>query len=426
MKLKNKIKNASTLGIENFVRMISGVFIFWLVLENFGGQQLALLATSIGFFTILHFLSRGGLDGNIVPIMLANAESAEKKISNAIVIRLALYLAILMSLLVLLILTNILDFKFGPNFSLEIIIILFFSSAFLPFDLIIFKYQAEQEAYKISIYRTGVMLAFALLKILAVIFGSSVYTLVPIYFLENTTLGLVYILVYAKNFTVLKLFSKVNREVWLLVTKSWPLLVSGLVSVINTKVDFFVVGALVESETSGIYAFSSRVFEGCIVLGTISSILLYPAIIKLSEVHDKSLGIMEKNYPIVIILFLLGLLPFSFFLMIPESLGVYILSDNWAEFSGILTFHLLALPFVMIAMYSSRFYVAGGNQMIWMLLMLLTLSVNFVFSRIMFFSLGSSFVALSPVISFALLAFFLDFLTKEGRSIAKAKWALST
>ena len=78
----------------------------------------------------------------------------------------------------------------------------------------------------------------------------------------------------------------VSKKISLNILKeSWPLIIAGVASIINTRIDQIYIGSMLSSSVLGNYSAAAKISEFWLVLPTILNIVFYPILINLRSLN---------------------------------------------------------------------------------------------------------------------------------------------
>lgn len=275
-------KNSGALFFESIARMGSGFVVAVLLARQYGPDGLGLITTATASVTIFMGFSALGLSGVLVREL---AEKIDKRGTVLLTITLAKLVA--GTILLAVMLASLALFAKDPQL---VTLSLIMGSGFLfsSLDTVDSLYNARIEFTRLVALRLGALAASTVVKVLAITLGWG---------LEFVAVG------YALDYALLYLvptFDFVTRrrgglrdgatplkwdagELKALLSRSWPVLVSGGFAQINLRIDALIILALSSVTSVGIYSAASRLSEAWSVLAMAIVTAAFPGLVRLAR-----------------------------------------------------------------------------------------------------------------------------------------------
>lgn len=266
--------NISWLLAQNAVKLIFGLTVSLYLANYLGPEDFGVYSFGISVLSILLLFTNLGID----PILIR--ELVENKINKMNLLGSSFTIKLLGGLLGFLIM-GLLSYYHGFNSKLGLVFLLMSPIPLLKSLNIINSYFQSLKENKYP----------ALSNIISIIIGSS---LILILIKQNFELGyfaLAYtfecilliaslIYFYTSNNALRKW--EVSKKTSLKILKeSWPLIIAGAASIINTRIDQVYIGSMLSSSVLGNYSAAAKVSEFWLILPTVLSTVFYPILIDL-------------------------------------------------------------------------------------------------------------------------------------------------
>ena len=348
---KSTIKNLSWLVIYRVFTMVIGVFVTALVARNFGPELYGKFNYALSFVVLFSAFSTLGLETLAVKALI------DKEYDEGTI----LFTSFLMRLfggIILIIMTYLLIIIIEPNDkSLHyLVVILSLSMVFKSFEVIEYWIEAHQKAKLSSIIRMISYVIFAILRIILVIWGGTLFQLSFIYLVNTIIIGIGLSFGYFINKKYkIKWKISINFAKNML-RKSSFIILSGLMVTIYMQIDKVMLGALMASNSEvGIYSVAVSVSQMWYFVPIAVITSFKPVVMKAKKEsaysYKKSLRIMYS------IITWIGII-FGFFIMLFSAPIVNVLFG--ADYSR-------AANVLSVTVWSGTFALLGTASSIWMI-----------------------------------------------------------
>ncbi len=242
----------------------------------------------INFVGLFGFVSSLGIES------IANREIVKNHEQKDLIVGTSFYLKIFGSICAVLSIFIISKLTTSEPVTLLLIMLYSFNYIFSAFNVIDIYFQSQaMSKYSSLIYiSTGVL--SATLKILVIFFHSGIIWLVLISLLESviTAVGLVYIFIVKGH--SLKKWGFNNKIARVILSDSWPIMISSVAWMIYMKIDQVMVKNMLGNEQAGVYAVAAKLSEFWYFVPSYICMSIFPAIINAKktsiELYEKRLS----------------------------------------------------------------------------------------------------------------------------------------
>jgi len=266
--------NVSWLLAQNAIKLIFGLTASLYLAKYLGPEDFGIYSFVISILSILLLFTNLGID----PILIR--ELVNKKINSVTLMGSSFALTLSGGVLGFL-LMGLLGYYYGFNSKIGIVI--FFMSPILllkSLNIINSYFQSSKE----NKYP-------ALSNIISIIIGSSLILILIKLNFELEYFALIYsfecilliaslIYFYTSN-NVLRKWEVSKKTSLNILKESWPLIIAGAASIINTRIDHVYIGSMLSSSVLGNYSAAAKVSEFWLILPTVLSTVFYPILIDL-------------------------------------------------------------------------------------------------------------------------------------------------
>lgn len=268
--------NISWLLLQNAVKLIFGLTISLYLAKYLGPEDFGIYSFAISILSILLIFTNLGID----PILIR--ELVDDKINKANLLGSSLGIKFLGGIIGFISMILI-GLYYGFSSKTGVVIVIMAPVLIIKSLSIINSYfQSNKENKYPSIANIISIIFGSALIFIAINLNFELESFALIYFIECAILTIGLIFYYSKerkisNFVVSKGTSlNILRE-------SWPLIIAGLASIINTRIDQVYIGSMLSADVLGNYSAAAKISEFWLVLPTILNIVFYPILIKLKS-----------------------------------------------------------------------------------------------------------------------------------------------
>lgn len=274
-------KNTSWLFGEKILRMVVGLFVGIWVARYLGPEQFGLFSYAQSFVGLFAAIAGLGLDGIIV------RELVKDPSKQAILLGTAFRLKLIGALLVLIALAVAVKLSHQDSLTTLLIFIIASATVFQSFNVIDFFFQAKVLSKYIVYANIISLLISSVVKIALILNNAPLIAFAGVIAFDSLVLmlGFVYVFQRHSKLNIKKLqFSKIMAID--LLKDSWPLILAGVASLINMRIDQVFLGSMLDNTVVGNYAVSVRIAEIWFVLPGVIGASIYPAIISAKNVSE--------------------------------------------------------------------------------------------------------------------------------------------
>lgn len=401
---KKYFKNTSWLFTEKILRILIAFIVTVLVVRYLGPEQFGLLSYAISFYGLFSAIAVLGLEGISIRELVKHPESRDTILGSVFLLR-------LLGGLVTIIFIALILFISSERTDISILILIISASAiFQSFSVIDYYFRAEVKA-KYSVY---VMMASVLftstLKILLIILEAPLIYFAIVFSAEFFTAAAGFLLVYKYN--KLKIIKwKFRSEMAMnLLKDSWPLILSGLVIAIYTKIDQVMIKNMLDSKELGYYAVAVRLSEAWYFIPVTLTNAIYPAIVNAKNVSNKFyFNRMQKLYDILAWMAISIAIPVSIF---SKELITIIFGAEFQSAAPVLTIYIWAGVAVFLGVASSQYLITENFTRLSFFRTLMGMVFNIILNLVLIPKYGILGAAYATLISYSISTFSLIFIRK--------------
>jgi O-antigen/teichoic acid export membrane protein len=406
---KKYFKNTSWLFTEKILRILISFVVTVLLVRYLGPEQFGLLSYAISFYGLFSAISILGLESISIRELVKYPGRRDNILGSAFLLRLIGGIATIILIALTL-------FISGEPADISILILIISTSAiFQSFSVIDYYFRAEVKA-KYSVYVMMASVLFtSLLKILLIILEAPLIYFAIVFSVEFFATAAGFLLVYKhNNFKIINW--KFHKETAVnLLKDSWPLILSGLVVAIYTKIDQVMIKNMLDSKELGYYAAAVRLSEAWYFIPVALTNSLFPAIVNAKKLSNKFyFNRIQKLYDILAWMAIIIAVPVSIF---SRDIINIIFGNEFLSAAPVLTIYIWAGVAVFLGVASSQYLITENFTKLSFFRTLIGMVINVILNLVLIPKYGIIGAAYATLISYSAATFSLIFIKKTFHQI---------
>lgn len=349
---KKHFINTGWLGLDQLLRLLSGLLIGLWVARYLGPENFGSLNFILAYLSIFGAISRLGLDEIIVRELVNENSSIEDILSTAFKIR------IIGSILIIILIYLSFNWFSIDEIIQRLIIITAFSLMFQSIDVLDLLYQSKINVKTTVKLRIIQLICSGVLKIFLIINSASLKYFVFMILVDSILIFSLYFIPLSKNTLIKKFFfGRLNLKLSVSLLKdSWPLILSSLVIAIYMRIDQVMIKSILNSIDLGIYSAAVRISEIFYFVPIIISTSLFPSFVNLKRSNP---NLYKKRILQFYTLMSWIAISFAILTTLFGGFAVNILfGDTYTDASNILKIHIWSAVFVFIGVAFNKILMA--------------------------------------------------------------------
>jgi len=406
-------KNTSWMMAEQLLRIVAGLFVGIWVVRYMGPEQFGLFNYVISFTVIFSGIAKLGLDSILVRELVNNQEKKDVLLGSAFWLKFsgAIFAVGLIFVTV--------PFTSNNEKTNAFIFIVASGMVFQSFEVIEFNFQSQVLAKIISICKVVQLSLSSIIKISLIITNKDLVWFVLVTSFDAMSLAVAYVVAYKfqKNNTFYKHFDLETAK--LLLKSSWHLIFYTITVVFYIKIDQIMIKEMLGIYEVGQYSAGIRLAEALFFIPIIIVTSLFPAILNAKKTsHDlyKKRLIRLFSFLILISILILIILKLTARQLILKLFGI-----EYSSASSVLEIYSFSLPFVFLAVASSRWLIAENlnKNLLSRSLIAALINIGLNYSLIPVYGINGS--AISTVITYIYISLIHDLFNTKTRILLKYK-----
>jgi O-antigen/teichoic acid export membrane protein len=407
---KKYFKNTSWLFTEKILRLLISFVVTVLVVRYLGPEQFGLLSYAISFYGLFSTISILGLENISIRELVKYPGRRDDILGSAFLLR-------LIGGIVTIILIALTLFISGEPTEISILILIISTSAiFQSFSVIDYYFRAEVKAKYSAYVMMASVLFTSLLKILLIILKAPLIYFAIVLSVEFFAMAAGFLLVYKYN--KLKIINWNFREetAMNLLKDSWPLILSGLVIAIYTKIDQVMIKNMLDSKELGNYAAAVRLSEAWYFIPIALTNSLFPAIVNAKKLSNKFyLNRMQKLYDILAWIAITIAVPVSIF---SGDIINIIFGSEFQSAAPVLTIYIWAGVAVFLGVASSQYLITENFTKLSFFRTLIGMVINVILNLVLIPKYGIIGAAYATLISYSVAVFSIILFPKARKQFS--------
>lgn len=377
-----------------------------------GPSAFGQLSYSLALAAIIAPFGEFGLNAIVVKALVNSPAKEGQILGSAAFLRLtATIVALLVGVMVSLI------FRQGDDAARWFVIILLSAEVVRTYAVCSYSFEAQRRFAPIALANVAISFAFAGFKIVAVGAGVSLTNLVGIYALEIASYGPVFYILYRYQGRTDAGFRVEFKWVKNLGKRSIFLAGSGILAIMNLKIDQVMLGELQSNADVGIYAAAVRISEFWYFIPALVMTVVFPDLIKLGEISRARYMLLNQRLldGFVVISAVAFVVVFYWS---DTIIGIFYGADFSAS-AAVLSIHIWGGVFVAVRAVASKWLVAEDIYGMSLISHGVGAVGNVIFNLVLIPQYGVLGAAVATVGSYALSGYLLFFFHRKTFPLAR-------
>ncbi|WP_159571613.1 flippase [Sulfurimonas sp. CVO] len=352
---KKYLSNTSWLFAEKIFRIAIGLFITVWLARYLGPEQFGIFNYALSFVAIFGVLSSLGLDKLVTKELLSHPQDSHEIMGTSFTLR-------FIGAILLLPLAAFSISIVRPENDLVFIMVIIISSAFFftSFEVIKYWFESHVQAKYSAIIDAIVIFTSSTIKGVLIILEAPLIAFAWVVLIESILLATGLIIIYIQKSNKISDWKVSFVKVKYLLKEAYPLILSGAVFVLFTRIDQVMLGSMIGDEAVGVYAAAVRISEGWMFIPAIIATSLFPAMLNARK-NNYTLY-LQRTQHLLNLMAVLGVSVAIGVIFIASPFMNLIFGESYSQSSSILIIHIWGMVFNAISIISFRYFLAEGLQ----------------------------------------------------------------
>jgi len=394
--------------VDRVLRMAIGLFIGIWIARYLGPENFGILSYALTYVALFGSVVTLGLKDIAIRDLVKAEQETDLTLGTMFLLQLVAGLCTYGIALAL-----IFQLRAGDSQMFAMVGILGVALIFQATEFVRCCFDSRLQARYVVWVDSSALLAFAAVKAGLILLGFPMIYLVWALFAESFAVSLGLLAMYQlRGGTLLNLRFQLRRA-RLLLSDSWPLLVSSMSILVYMRIDQIMIGHMLGNESVGIYAAAVRISEAWYFIPMIVAGSVFPPLLKIkSESQSKYLAKVQLLYDS------LSALSFSV-AIVTTFLGSWLINllygEVYAEAGVVLSLQIWAGIFVALGVARGKWLLAEGLQYMGYWYITIAMIVNIVGNLILIPSMGIIGATVATLLAQATATFFAPAIFKKSR-----------
>ncbi|MDW2080738.1 flippase [Vibrio sp. 1640] len=354
MKNRHFLINISWPLAEKVIKLMASLISGVLVARHLGPVDYGVLSFSLGFVAIFSAISTMGINSILVKDIVEGEVDKNIIFGSAILIR-------LIGLIVAVCFTIILSTLFVSNAEQQTAIkLLSLTFLFQIFSFIECYYQAKLRNKVVSVASIFISIISVSAKLIALYLGSNLEIFIILYIFDSLLQFIIYYFLLRKDIINVRLLKVSYKYTVMVISRSWPLIFSGIVVVIYMKIDQLMIGEIIGVKEVGIYTAAVRMTEVFYFIPMVITNAVFPTLVSKRNDSELKMEVFFKKLLLCMSLFsvFVALLLYS----ISDYLFWFLYGEEYIGSSKVFDVYIWSSLFVYIGVVSAKWFIIEGLQ----------------------------------------------------------------
>jgi O-antigen/teichoic acid export membrane protein len=339
--------------LENFMVLLSGLFVGVWVARYLGPQELGVFSYVIAVTSIFAGIAKLGLDDIVTQELISRPHESETIMGTALWLKFA-------GGMVTFFLVAVLMLAFEAEYSIRVFI--FLVAAGLPLqslEVVDFCFQARVNAKPVTIARIFQLLVSVVIRVGLIIGGAGLLWFFVVNLVNSVTLAAAYLFALRRNYQQLHIFRRFDAVLAKnMLHSSWPLIFSALVIMIYMRIDSIMIKEMLGQYDAGIYSAAVKLSEIWYFLPFLLAKSLFPAVINARKISEEFFA--RRITRLYLFMGGLGTLLAVICVVLAGPIVTLVYGDAFKNAAPVLVIHAWCLIPVFIGGVVARSYILAG------------------------------------------------------------------
>lgn len=417
--LWNILNNLLWLSFDKILRVGVGLFVGVAVARYLGPEQYGLFNYSLSFVALFGIISTFGLNDIVVRDVLYYPDKSDEILGSAFLLH------IIGGVISLFVIYVSVEF-FQPNdaSSKILIAVIGIGQLFKGSEVIRYWFEAKVQSKYTVIVENFIFILSSFLRVMLILIHASLIWFSVIVLMEIILSSVGLFFVYTKVGGKLHGWSINYEMVKSLIKSGWPLLFSGFVFSVYTKLDVLMLEKMKSNAEVGVYSAAVKISEiwYAIPLMIVSS--TFPSLIEIRKSSEDAY--YDRLQQLYDFLFFIALFLAVMITLFSNDIIVTLFGLQYASASEILSVYIWSGIFVFYGIAWSRWMINEGFQKILLIMEVMSLISNVILNYVLIPKYGALGAAIATTISYSLGHTLFALFFKDLKIQVKMFWRMFT
>ncbi|CUS92988.1 flippase [Candidatus Kryptobacter tengchongensis] len=409
---KRYFANTSWLFAEKVLRMVVGLFVGVWVARYLGPEKYGLLSYAQSFVGLFTAIATLGLDGIVVRELVKDESRRDELLGTAF------WLKVIGGIGVLVFVALAVNFTSNDWYTNFIIFVIASGTVFQAFNVVDMYFQAKVMGKYIAYVNALSLFAGSLFKIYLILSEAPLVYFAWAVVFDSVVLALGYVYFYVFTKGSFRSFLHFRKSTAISLLKdSWPVILSGILLMIQARIDQVMIQEMVGSIEVGYYSVALRLIETFGFIPMILNSSIFPALVNAKKISQTLYNERFLNYyRLSFLLFLLTAIPIF---LASEKIVVALYGFAYQPSGVLLSLMAVRLFFANTGVARGAFINIENLFRFSLFTMASGTLINVFLNYYLIPSYKSQGAIFATIVSFSITTFLIDFIYSKTRENVK-------
>ena len=389
---KKYFKNTGWLMVSKIVRLVTALLVGLYVARYLAPERYGLLNFALSFVALFGEFGKLGLEWIVTRNAVKYPEQRDELLGTAFGLR------IIGGLLMIGLVSIAVQFTGSDRLTKIIVVIIAVSQLLEAFQVIEEFFKAQVQGRLASIVNITSMVIEAATKLVLIWCHASLIWFVWMILVANIIKGILLCSVYMSQNYSLMAWRMRFSQARVLLKDSWPLMLSGMMIMVNMRMDQVMINLILGNEALGVYVPSVRLSEIWYFIPVVITQSIFPAILNAKDNDTLYYARLQGLFSLMIWMAILLAIPIS---LLSNPIVTFLYGLPYRESGEVLAIYVWAGIPVFFSAAWSKWILAENKQRIVFLTNGVSLVINLVLNLILIKKMGIKGAAWATVISYS-------------------------
>jgi len=269
--------NSSWMMAEQFLRIVSGVFVGIYIARYLGPERFGILSYILAISTFITAISRVGMDAILVRELVSAPEKKQSLMGTA-------FWMMIVAALVSFIVVEAVIWNTSETFEIKIYTSIIAVSVFFTSFLVVdFYFQSQVKAKYSAICKSLALFLMSVLKLFLIFIQADLIWFVVAFLLDSVVLAIIFFIAAIKSKEIIFFSFFCWTEARQMLKSAWPMVMGAVAIQLYMRIDQVMIRNMLGLQEVGVYSAAVRIYEAWAIVIALVTVSLLPAIIKLKQ-----------------------------------------------------------------------------------------------------------------------------------------------
>lgn len=405
--------NSSWMMAEQFLRIVSGVFVGIYIARYLGPERFGILSYILAISTFITAISRLGMDAILVRELVSAPEKKQSLMGTA-------FWMMIVAALVSFIVVEAVIWNASETFEIKIYTSIIAASVFFTSFLVVdFYFQSQVKAKYSAICKSLALFLVSVLKLFLIFIQADLIWFVVAFLLDSVVLAIIFFIAAIKSKEIIFFSVFCWAEAKQMLKSAWPMVMGAVAIQLYMRIDQVMIRNMLGLQEVGVYSAAVRIYEAWAIVIALVTVSLLPAIIKLKqgslvEYHKR----LRQLFRLVI---WLSVLSAAVVTMLSDYLMLFAFGVEYKDSAPVLDIIMWTSVFAAMGSVSARYFNAEKMERKFALRTALAVVINIGLNFVLIPIYGIKGAAIATLVCTFFANYLMDWFDRDLKVLLKIK-----